>query len=222
MSDSANLREIPAELTGPATPLRSRRFSLSFVPAWLRGELVRKSLHMLIAFVPSIASTAGLEAALALLSLGTVVFAVAEYLRLNGHTVAVITPLTVLASRNRDHGRFVLGPVTLAVGAMLSLLLYPSVAAALAIYALAFGDGIASLFGRAFGQTRIIGGKTVEGSLACFATVWFVALMVTGRMEIAMAIAVTATVLEAVPMDDLDNIILPVGVGLVATVLLHV
>jgi len=221
MSDSANLREIPPELHPPATTLRSRRLSLSFVPAWLRGELVRKSLHMLIAFVPSIASAAGVEAALALLSLGTVVFALAEYLRLNGHQVAVITPLTVLASRKRDHGRFVLGPVTLAVGAMLSLLLYPSVAAALAIYALAFGDGIASLFGRAFGQTRIIAGKTVEGSLACFATVWFVALMVTGRMEIAMAIAVTATVLEALPTDDLDNVILPVGVGLVATVLLH-
>jgi phytol kinase len=222
MWDSANLRDLSArDLNTSDSQTRGSRLSLSFIPTWLRSELVRKSLHMLIAFVPSIAATAGMPTALALLSFGTLVFAVAEYLRLNGHHVAIITRLTVVASRGRDQDRFVLGPVTLAVGAMLALLLYPSTAAALAIYALAFGDGIASLFGRAFGQTKIIAGKTVEGSLACFAAVWFVTLLVTGRIEIAMAIAVVATVLEALPTDDMDNIILPAGVGLVATLLLH-
>ena len=222
MWDSANLKDLSAtELNSSGSRRTGSRLSLSFIPTWLRGELVRKSLHMLIAFVPSIAATAGVPTALILLSFGTLVFAVAEYLRLNGHTVAIITPLTVIASRGRDQDRFVLGPVTLAVGAMLALLLYPSTAAALAVYALAFGDGIASLFGRAFGQTKIIAGKTVEGSLACFAAVWFVTLLVTGRIEIAMAITVVATVLEALPTDDLDNIILPAGVGLVAMVLLR-
>ena len=41
-----------------------------FVPAWLRGELVRKSLHMMIAFVPSIAAAVGVQAAVVLLSFG--------------------------------------------------------------------------------------------------------------------------------------------------------
>ena len=223
MLDSANLTDIPATDLDPSlSPTTGSRRAIRGVPTWLRGELVRKSLHMLIAFVPSIAATAGVETALVLLSLGTLVFAVSEYLRLNGHTVAVITPLTILASRGRDPGQFVLGPVTLAVGAMLALLIYPATAAALAIYALAFGDGIASLFGRAFGQTKIVAGKTVEGSLACFAAVWFATLLVTGRVEIAFAIAAVATVLEVLPTDDLDNVILPVGVGLVATILLQV
>lgn len=191
------------------------------VPAWLRGELVRKSLHMLIALVPTIAAVASVELALVLLSLGTVVFSVSEYLRLNGYRVAVITPLTVLASRGRDERGFVLGPVTLATGAMLALLLYPSTAAALAIYALAFGDGVASLFGRAFGRIRFVAGKTVEGSVACFLAVWFAALLVTGSVGVAVAVALAATVLEALPVKDLDNIILPAGVGLVATLVLQ-
>ncbi len=222
MWDSANLKNIRvAELDASLSPTTSSRRSTRITSTWLRGELVRKSLHMLIAFVPSIAAGAGVETALVLLSLGTLVFTVAEYLRLNGHTVAIITPLTILASRDGDPARFVLGPVTLAVGAMLALLIYPATAAALAIYALAFGDGVASLFGRAFGRTRTIAGKTVEGSLACFVAVWLATLLVTGRIEIALVIAAVATVLETLPTDDLDNIVLPVGVGLVATIFLR-
>jgi dolichol kinase len=175
---------------------------------------------MLIAFVPSIAATAGVETALALLSAGTLVYSVSEYLRLNGHAVAIITPLTVIASRGRAKEGFVLGPVTLAVGAMLALLFYPAVAAALAVYALAFGDGIASLAGRAVGRIRILAGKTLEGSLACFVLVWFVTLLVTGRGDVALIIAGVTTVLEVLPTDDLDNVILPMGVGLVATLIL--
>ena len=41
-------------------------------------------------------------------------------------------------------------------------------------------------------------------------------------IEIALALAAVATVLEALPTDDLDNIILPAGVGLIATILLQV
>jgi len=222
MFDGANLTETPtANMDTSLAPSTNSRRLVPAIPTWLRGELVRKSLHMLIAFVPSIAATAGVETALVLLSLGTLVFAVAEYLRVNGHTVAVITPLTILASRGRNRDQFVLGPVTLAVGAMLALLIYPATAAALAIYALAFGDGVASLFGRAFGQTKIAATKTLEGSLACFAAVWFVTLLVTGQIGIALALAAVATVLEALPTDDMDNIILPVGVGLIATILLQ-
>ena len=176
---------------------------------------------MLIAFVPSIAAAAGVELALALLSVGTLVYAGAEYLRLHGRSVALITRLTVLASRERDKGHFVLGPVTLAVGSMLALLLYPAASAAIAIYALAFGDSVASLVGRTFGRVRIPGGKSLEGSLACFVSVWLVTLLITGQVGASLAVAAAATALEAVPSDDLDNIILPTGVGLFATIILH-
>lgn len=186
----------------------------------LRGELVRKSLHMLIAFVPSITTVTGVLPALAILGLGVLFYTGAEYARLHGRSVVLVSAVTVIASRPRDRGRFVAGPVTLGIGAMLALLLYPAPAAFLAIYALAFGDGIASLVGRAFGRVRIAPGTTFEGSLACFVAVFAAGLAVTGDTATALVVAAVATVLEAVPSDDMDNIIMPVGVGLVATFLL--
>ena len=188
----------------------------------LHGELIRKSLHMLIALVPGIATVAGVMPTLAILALGVLVYSGAEYARLQGRSVLVISTITVLASRPRDRGHFVAGPVTLGVGAMLALLLYPAPAAFLAIYALAFGDGVASLAGRAFGRTRILPGTSLEGTLACFAAVFAAAVALTGDAGIAFTIALTATVLEALPTDDMDNIIIPVGVGMVATLLLGV
>lgn len=186
----------------------------------LRGEIVRKSLHMLIAFVPGIATVTGVVPALAILGLGVLLYTGAEYARLHGHSIVLISAVTVIASRPRDRGRFVVGPVTLGIGAMLALLLYPAPAAFLAIYALAFGDGIASLVGRAFGRVQIVRGTTLEGSLACFVAVFAVGLALTGDTATAIVVASTATVLEALPTDDMDNIILPVGVGLVATILM--
>ena len=220
MWDGANLTSVQ-DTTQPEIPVtRVVRRVARIVPASIRGELVRKSLHMLIALIPSIAAAAGVEIALVLLSFGTLVFAGSEYLRLHGHRVFLITRLTLVASRQRDEGHFVLGPVTLAVGAMLALLLYPATAAAIAIYALAFGDSVASLVGRAFGRNRLFAGKTLEGSLACFVAVWMTAMTLTGRMGASLAIAGVATALESLPSDDLDNIILPVGVGLFSAVIL--
>ena len=136
--------------------------------------------------------------------------------------VFLISEITVLASRDRDRGHFVLSPVTLGVGAMLALTLYPLPASAIAIYALAFGDGFASLAGKVFGTTRIpfTGGKTLQGSLTCFFAVLVVNLGTMHALAPAAAIAGAATALELLPTGDFDNIVLPVGTGLVALFLM--
>lgn len=185
----------------------------------LQTELIRKSIHLSIAFVPAIAGTIGTGMTLALLAVGTLVYTVAEVQRHAGRTVPIISRITELSSRQRDHDRFVLGPITLGVGAMLALLLYPNPAASIAIYALAFGDGLASLFGKIFGRIRIpfTGGKTVEGSLACATAVGLATYLVVPSPVVVAAVVVGATVLEAMPTGDADNLILPVGVGLIAS-----
>jgi len=138
----------------------------------IRTEVLRKSIHFMIAMVPSLAMISKMGT-LALLALGVLVYSYAETLRLSGVVVPLISPITSMASRMRDQGRFVLGPVTLGVGAMLALLLYPAPAASIAIYALAFGDGLASLVGTLVGRIRpsFLMGKSLEGSLSCFVAV---------------------------------------------------
>jgi phytol kinase len=189
--------------------------------ARVQGELVRKSLHLLIAIVPILASV-NLPATLAMLAFGTLFYAFAESSRRHGSPILVISDLTMIASRDKDKAGFVLGPVTLGLGAMISLLLYPDPAASIAIYALAFGDGLAALVGRVVGGPRIpfLQGKTFSGSLSCFAAVFVMAYHVSGRPAESVVIAGVATVLEGVPTGNFDNIIIPFGVGMVATKLL--
>lgn len=180
----------------------------------IKTELLRKSIHFLIALVPSLAMISKVGT-LAVLALGVLTYSYAETLRLSGTMVPLISQITSLAARKRDQGRFVLGPVTLGLGAMLALLLYPAPAASIALYALAFGDGLASLIGKLFGTIRpfFLMGKSVEGSLACFLVVFFMAYRTYPSFSVAFVAASTATVIEVFPLKDFDNILLPIGVG---------
>jgi dolichol kinase len=157
-----------------------------------------------------------------LLATGTIVYAACEQLRMSGRKVPLVSVVTALAARRRDAGKFVLGPITLGLGAMLALVLYPAPAASVAIYALAFGDGLSSLVGKLFGVIRLpfTGGKSLEGSLTCFIAVFFSAFALSGRILQSAAVAIVATVTEAAPLKDFDNIILPTVVGAIAWLLL--
>jgi phytol kinase len=190
------------------------------IPEEIRTEILRKGIHLLIAFVPGIAQIS-LGLAVGLLSGGVLFYATCEDLRLRGYRVPVVSELTSRAARRRDANRFVLGPITLGLGALLSLLLYPNPAASIAIYALAFGDGLSSLVGKSLGSIRIpfTGGKSVEGSLTCLVAVFIASLAVTGDAPHSFLIAVAAMVIEAAPTKDFDNIIMPVLVGAIATML---
>ncbi|MDR2739435.1 MAG: phosphatidate cytidylyltransferase [Treponema sp.] len=180
----------------------------------IKTELVRKSIHFLIALSPSMAALNRPFTAI-LLMVGTLFYAVMESFRLSGIEVPLVSSLTSIASRPRDKERFVLGPVTLGLGALLALLLYPSPAASIGIYALAFGDGFASLIGKTFGKHRpdFMLGKSIEGSLACFGAVFVTAYNVSRSFKTAFIAAITAAMVEALPLEDYDNIALPISVG---------
>ncbi len=188
----------------------------------VRIEIVRKSIHLLIAFTPTLTWLFGNYITFGLLAAGVLCYTAAEFARSNGFRVPVISRLTELASRDRDRDHFVLGPVTLGLGAMLAIMLYPNPAAALAVYALAFGDGFASLVGKAFGRIRLpfTGGKSLEGSLACFFAVLVPSYIVLGDLSQAIAISLFATFIEAMPTGDFDNIVLPALVGSFVMVLI--
>jgi dolichol kinase len=182
----------------------------------LKTECIRKGIHFLIALSPVMAVMSR-PVTIAILIAGTLLYTWFEVLRLSGVKIPLVSSLTSIASRSRDKGHFVLGPVTLGVGALLALLLFPPPAASIAIYALAFGDGFASLVGKFFGVHRpsIMLGKSIEGSTACFIAVFIAALRVSGSMYAALASAITATLVEVLPLEDFDNIALPMAVGFI-------
>ncbi|MDR1277240.1 MAG: phosphatidate cytidylyltransferase [Treponema sp.] len=202
--------------------LSSFRAGIFPVPEFyeLKTEVVRKSIHFLIALSPTMAAVSRPFTVLFLI-IGTLGYTYMETLRLLGIKVPIISSLTSMASRSRDMGHFVIGPVTLGLGALLALLLYPAPAASIAIYALAFGDGFAGLVGKFFGRLRpaFLRGKSIEGSLACFTVVFIAAWQVSGSFRISLIAALTAMSVEALPLEDYDNLALPVTVGLAVQLL---
>lgn len=184
-----------------------------------RRELTRKIIHITIAFVPAMANW-NFNMAVALLGSGIIYYVFNEKARISGHSFGMVSRLTEIASRPVERG-FVWGPVTLGLGAMSALIFYPNPAATVAIYALAFGDGIASLAGKFLGRrsTVRIGEKTLEGSVSCFVAVFFSTLLYLDDYLPALAAAVTATILEMIPLQDADNLIIPLGTGFVMTLL---
>ena len=186
----------------------------------IQTEIVRKSIHMMVVFVPMLARY-NLVLTFSSLVAGLLLYSYSEFMRMKGVEIAFISRVTSAASRSRDTS-FVFGPVTLAIGTMMALMLYPEPAAAIAIYALALGDGFSSLFGKLFGKITIpfTGGKTYAGSSACLISVFLTTLAISGSVRVAVIIAISATLIEALPSGDLDNMLIPVGTGLVAVLII--
>ncbi len=81
-----------------------------------------------------------------------------------------------------------------------------------AIGQLAFGDAAAALAGKAFGSTKILRGKkSLEGSLACLAAAYAVAVLCGVRPAAALASAAAAALVELLPTTGFfnDNLWLP-------------
>ena len=180
----------------------------------LRKEFFRKTIHICTAFVPLFLHLARVPTIFALCCAG-ILYIVSESLRADGHEIPIISDITVAAARKRDENKFVLGPVTLIAGIVAAALLWKETAAAVGIFALAFGDGLASLAGKTFGKIRVpyTHGKTVEGSLTCFMAIFVSTFFVTGRTEMALLVASAGAFIEVLPLKDFDNLLIPVLLG---------
>lgn len=196
---------------GVIAEIRYRKISQSTTVNDLLKEFFRKSIHLCAGFIPLLVSV-NKNVTMILLSAMLGFYIVAETLRLRRIYVPVISRVTAFAARKRDQGKFVLGPVTLSIGILLALIFFKPPASCIGISALAFGDGIASLAGKLFGRREIpwTGGKTFEGSVACFFAVFVSSVLILHDFPSAIALALFAAVIELLPLGDFDNIVMPV------------
>lgn len=186
-------------------------------------ELFRKSIHLCSACIPFLLTKAYVLI-LSLLSFVLVAYSIAELLRKKGHPVPVISAITAVASRKRDEDKFVLGPVTLALGIIITALCFNQKSYTLGIYALAFGDGLASLVGKLLGTIAIpfVQNKTVAGSLACFVSIFCSSYLVLNNALFAFILAGLGMFLEMLPLKDFDNLAIPILIAAFAQYVLHI
>ncbi len=187
----------------------------------LLKELFRKSIHICSAAVPFLLHVFGQRILIALACV-VVCYTVAEIFRLKGRNIPVISQITAVAARKRDENRFVLGPVTLSCGIILCSLAWKPLPASIGIYALAFGDGLASLSGKLFGKVQIpfTQGKTATGSLTCFTAIFISTYASCGRTHVSLIVASVGMFIELLPLKDFDNIFIPLVLGGLAQYLL--
>jgi len=177
-------------------------------------EVFRKSIHICSSLVPWFLANYYWYTVYGLYII-VVIYYFCEIARLEGHPVPLVSLITETASRQRDEYKFVLGPVTLVLGIVLAALLLPLSCAKIGIFALAFGDGLASLGGKLFGRIKIphTGGKTLEGSLTCFAAVFVSTYIITRLSIVSLIVAFVAMLIEVFPLGDWDNMIIPSFTG---------
>ena len=199
----------------------------------LAKEFFRKSIHMCSAFIPLFLKVNYLFTVVALIA-ALVVYIICEILRLKGINVPVISEVTEIASRKRDENRFVLGPVTLVLGILVSAIFFKSPASTVGIFALSFGDGLASLSGKCFGKIKVplSQGKTVAGCITCFLAIfissflvlWFYSGTIVYHFSycaISLILASVGMFIELLPIKDFDNLIIPFLISLICSLCLN-
>ena len=86
-----------------------------------------------------------------------------------------------------------------------------------AIIAVTFGDGFSALIGKWFGKMKTLGDKTMEGTLAGIGAATIV-LLLFFPIEVALAAAIFAMLVEYLPIND--NYTIPIVAGVVLSFLI--
>jgi dolichol kinase len=178
--------------------------------------LLRKSWHVLGAAFPTLYYFGVIPKSLTLAAVAVViVVAVAlEILRFTSKRGARAFGAVFGALMREDEHRGLNATIPFMVSTFLIILIFPKAIACASLFFLAFGDVAAALVGGTLGRVRLPGGKTLEGTLACFTACAAVGLLLVD-WRLALAGAAAATVAELLSGGWVDNFSMPVAAGTV-------
>lgn len=178
----------------------------------LSARLVfREAIHACGFTVPMLVNAIGLPAVALLIIVVTLLYTASMITMLWGGGIPVISWITRHAATEDEPQGFAVAPIYFAVGILLTLTLFPPSSSSAAIAAFAIGDSVATIVGSAIGRHRLIinKGKTVEGAAAGLIAAFVAALAYTSPQKAFIA-ALTATVIEVLPLPINDNLTIPI------------
>lgn len=171
----------------------------------------RPMVHVSSILIPVLVELTSKPLILAGLGAVTLAYVGQESLRLRGRHVPLISEFTLKMSRQDERSHFIAAPVFLALGVILSLILFPKDIAYSSIAIVAVGDPVAAYVGRKFGR-RQIGGKTWEGFAAGTLTAFAPTLLLISPFIGAIG-SVAGMILEMSGVLQ-DNLTVPIGSGI--------
>jgi phytol kinase len=171
----------------------------------------RTAVHAGALLVPILAEATSRLIVLTILIGTTIIYIISEELRSRGKRVPLLTRFTLKMSSETETGSFVTAPIYLAVGVILSLIIFREDIAYASITIVAVGDPAAAYIGRRFGRLRVRE-KTLEG-FAAGVIASFVAALLWTIPILAVAGALAGMLLELLEILD-DNLAIPIGAGI--------
>ncbi len=183
------------------------------------SELKRKSIHMSMIvipvwyyFAPSPLGVLGLIIAMTI----TIIF---DLLRLSDDRFRKFF-LHLFKSLIRSHEEeHLLGSTHFMIAALISVLVFDKMIAISALTFLILGDTAAAVIGKRFGK-KLFWGKSLAGSFACFVCCLIIGYLLLANEWVILAGAISATIVEALPVPMDDNMRVPIASGLIMQLVL--
>ena len=174
----------------------------------------RKLWHLLGgSFFPILALFIPGETLLITLGVITAIFATWEIVRFTSPSVNqwMVSHLGVILKR--EEGVRPTGTTYLLLASLIVFLLFEKHVAIASLLFLSIGDLMATVIGEKFGKRRVFN-KSLEGSLACLASCLVIGIVMSRvgpvmALPVAIAGAVSATIVELLPIPADDNFTIP-------------
>jgi dolichol kinase len=188
------------------------------------NELRRKIFHLLGGMIIPVGilffSDDNFYIAQLIIAFCTVGVLIIDIIRINNPTIKNIF-LGLFRDLIREHEYTNLtGSTYLLFSSLICVYFFDRQIASAALAFLAIGDTMAALVGRSIGKIKIFGEKSVAGTLACFISCFLIGwLMPEIPMLPAILGALTATLVEVIPIPLDDNIRIPISAAMVMTLL---
>lgn len=154
-----------------------------------------------------------------------IIYITIDYIRL--HSKAVRKPFLVLFGqmlRRREFNSFT-GGTYLLLASFISMIIFPEPGVFIcATSFLVIGDTVAALVGLKFGKQKVFR-KSIEGTVACLISCLLIAFIVSKLPHKSLVLSVgiigafVATIVEALPIEVNDNVVIPIVSGAIMQVL---
>lgn len=190
----------------------------------MNTEISRKLVHLIALLIPILYYFLPKQTSILILALFTLIFIVIDYIRLHIGSFKKLFLMLFGQLLRRKELYTLTGGSYLLIASLISMLVFSKEVFIPAILFLVIGDTVAALFGIRFGRIRLFR-KTVAGTLSCLVVCLIIAYLVSKlpkdnlKLSIGIVGAVIATIVEALPVEVNDNVIIPISTGIVMQIL---
>ncbi len=183
----------------------------------MKKELQRNIIHLLLGTgIAGVITKTSHEFSLVLFGLLLIVSALISELMVRGRSFPLVT--WFIRKFERRKVRPGLGVINFLIGVFISLVFFDSRTVFLSVLVLAFNDSFSTVVGIAFGKHRVVGKKTLEGSIGGFiGTVLIMSFFISSFVNVFI-ISLTATFIELFTTLD-DNLIIPPTISLLIKII---